>query len=340
MATIRDVAEKAGVSVATVSHVVNGSRRVSPEVKARVLKAIAALKYRRDGIARSLRMSQTRTIGLMISDISNPFFADFVRGIEDAVHARDPNYNLILCNSEEQEDKERRLFDVVLEKRVDGIVIVPAGGNRDYLNDLIGTGLPVVFADRFLPGLDADAVIVDNRDASFRLVTHLIRLGHRRIAALNAHLAATSIRERIEGYRDALEAAGIPFDERLVVTSRSRIEDAVVAGSEVLDLRPAPTAAFCTNNFMTLGLIRALSDRGLRCPEDMAVIGFDDFPWASTFRPRLTVVSQPSYALGQEAANLLFDRLLKKRTGPPVRLTLGTSLIIRESCGAHARVPA
>lgn len=334
MATIRDVALKAGVSSATVSHVINKSRNVSDDTRERVLAAVDSLKYRRDGIARSLRVSQTSTIGLIISDISNPFFADLVRGIEDAVHEHGHDYNIVLCNTEENDERERRSFDLVIEKRIDGLIMAPSGGNADYLKDLVGGSMPIVFVDRSLAGIDVDSVIVDNRDSAARLVKHLIGLGHRRIAAMEADLNATSIRDRVAGYREAMHEAGLPIEKDYVAKSLSTIDDAYASGLRLLDLKDRPTGIFCTNNFMTLGIVKALTERGLRCPEDVAVVGFDDFPWATAFHPRLTVVSQPSYAIGQEAAKLLFDRISKKRTGPAVKLVLGTTMIVRDSCGA------
>lgn len=334
MTTIKDVARRAGVSVATVSHVMNNSRAVSVEAREKVKAAIVALKYRRDGIARSLRVSQTGTIALMISDITNPFFADMVRGIEDCVHTRGKSFNILLCNTEENDDRERRALDMVLEKRIDGIIIVPTGGNAELLQDLVDNGLPIVLADRHLAGIQADAVVVDNRAASFAITDHLIRLGHRRIGALQAELAASSIRDRVAGYRDAVEAAGLSNDRRLVAGSHSSIEAAVAAGCALLDLRPAPTALFGTNNFMTLGLVRAALERGLRCPDDISIVGFDDFPWAASFQPRLTVIEQPSFAVGQEAAGLLLDRISRKRQGPSVTVTLQTRLIVRDSSRA------
>lgn len=333
MATIRDVASRAGVSVATVSHVVNDSRYVAPETKQRVVAAIAELNYRRDGIARSLRRSETGTIGVIISDITNPFFSDLVKGIEHTVHNLEDKMNLILCNTEEDEARERIYLDVLLEKRVDGLILAPAGGNEDFIARLVATGFPVVFVDRFLPGVAADSVLVDNRPAAERLVTHLIERGRRRIAVLRATLHANSIDERVEGYNRALAAAGIEADDQLVVDASSSIESAHEGGRRILGLDPLPDAVFCTNNFMTLGMMRALNEAGLECPRDMAIAGFDDFPWADSFRPRITAIEQPSFAMGEEAARLLRDRMKKIRTGPAVSIALETRLLERESSG-------
>lgn len=333
MPTILDVAKKAGVSSATVSHVINNSRFVAPATRERVLNAISSLGYRRDGIARSLRRSQTGTIGLIISDLSNPFFSDIIRGVEDTVYSYGQDYNVILCNTEENEEKERLYLDVLLEKRVDGIVMAPAGGNHAYLRDLAAGGFPIVFVDRWLPGINVDAVVVDNYDAAYRIVTHLIGLGHRRIAIMVAQLGSSAITERIEGYRAALAAAALPFNSDYVFRSTSSIDDGCAAGLRLLDTVPRPTATFGTNNFVTIGMMNALAQRGLRCPEDLAVVGFDDFPWASAFYPRLTTVAQPGYELGHTAADLLFQRIANKHTGPPGKTILSTTLRIRESCG-------
>jgi LacI family transcriptional regulator len=331
MATIHDVARAAGVSSATVSHVINNSRFVTPETRQRVVEAIERLRYRRDGVARSLRRARTSTIGVVISDITNPFFADLVRGIEDRVYGREGGFNIILCNSDEHPDRERMYLDVLQERRVEGLIIVPAGGNEAYIEELVLSGLPIVFADRFLEGVDADAVLVDNIDGAYRVTKHLADAGHRRIALLSAALAAVSMEERVEGYRRALEAAGLRFDPALVHSSRSSMEDARQAGHVLLDAPDPPTAVFCASNFMTLGMIQALSERGLRCPDDLAVAGFDDFPWAAAFSPRLTVLAQPAYSLGTEAVDLLFGRIEHSRIGRPVRKVLKGELIVRDS---------
>lgn len=333
MPTILDVAKMAGVSSATVSHVINNSRFVAPDTRNKVVDAISKLGYRRDGIARSLRRSQTGTIGLMISDITNPFFPDVVRGVEDTVYSHDQNHNLILCNTEESSDKERLYLDVLLEKRIDGIVMAPAGGNRDYLSALLADGVPIVFVDRRLEGLAVDAVVVDNDAAARRIVSHLVSLGHRRIAIVMAELRSSAIMERMDGYRAALDAAGLPFNPDYVFTSASSIEEACTAGLQLLDTHPRPTAVFATNNFMTIGIMQALTQRGLQCPADLAVVGFDDFPWASAFRPRLTTVAQPGYDLGRIATELLFQRVTKQLTGPPIIRVLHTTLHLRESSG-------
>jgi LacI family transcriptional regulator len=331
MANIRDVASRAGVSVATVSHVINESRFVAEDTKARVLAAIADLDYRRDGIARSLRRSHTGTIGAIISDITNPFFADLVKGIDHVVHSLPNRVNVMLCNTEEDPDKERAYLDVLMEKRVDGLIVAPAGDNGPYFKSLVEQAFPLVFVDRSLAGINADSVEVDNCGASDRAIRHLIDQGHRRIAVLKATLQANSIDNRLTGYEQAMADAGLEVLSELVVECASDVISAQAGGSKLLDLDPLPDAVFCTNNFMTLGMVRAIDARSLSCPEDIAIVGFDDFAWADAFRPRITAVAQPSIEMGEEAARLLMSRIDKTQIGPPVHKLLDTRLIVRES---------
>ncbi len=334
MPTIHDVARKAGVSSATVSHVINKSRYVAPKTRRKVLDAIETLQYRQNAVARSLRRNRTGTIGLMISDISNPYFSDLVRGVEDAVYEREDNCNLILCNTDENPEKERLYLEVLLEKRVDGLILAPVGGNIELLQELAKSNFPLVMVDRYVPDVSADSVVVDNRSAAFALTDHLIQLGHRRIAVIMAELSASSIEDRVDGYREAHKDAGIALDPNLFVHSNSNIESAKHAGATLLASESAPSAVFCTNNFMTLGMVRALNEFGIRCPEDIAIVGFDDFPLADVFHPPLTVAAQPAYEIGQEATKLLFDRVSRKGSRRATKRTLETSLLFRESCGS------
>jgi LacI family transcriptional regulator len=335
MTTILDVAKAARASTATVSHVLNGSRFVAAETKKRVEDAIRTLNYRPHGIARSLRRSRTGTIGVMVSDIANPFFADLVLGVEDVVHRDAGGYNFILCNTEENREKECMYFDVLSQKRIDGLILAPAGGNDEVIKDLMAQGLPLVCVDREIAGVQADTIVVDNRAAALTLVRHLVAIGHRRIAVLRARLNANSIDERVNGYVDALAEAGLTPRASDMAESASNVDDACRIASDLLKARDRPDAIFCTNNFMTLGAMRAIAEMGLRCPDDIAVAGIDDLPWTAGFRPRLTVIAQPGRAMGREAARLLLDRIAKRRTDAPVRTVLPTELHVRDSCGAN-----
>jgi LacI family transcriptional regulator len=333
IATIRDVANRAGVSGATVSHVINSSRTVLPETREKVLAAVAELAYRPHSIARSLRSSKTGTIGVIISDITNPFFADLVRGIEHALAVRDPQMNYILSNTDEDSRKEARYLDVLLERRVDGLIVAPVGGNERRLAEIISRGIPMVFVDRKLRQVEADTVLVDNFDGARRIVDHVIHLGRRRIGILVPMLHVNTIEERVAGYRESLAENGLAFDQSLVFESPSTIEAAYAAGCRMLASKARPDAVFCLNNFMTLGMFRAVHAAGLRCPEDIAIVGFDDFPWADSFHPQLTTVAMPSFSMGEEAVRVLLERLTKQRTGPAIKVVLGTEVLFRESCG-------
>jgi LacI family transcriptional regulator len=286
-------------------------------------------------VARSLRRNKTGTIGVVVADIGSSFFAELVRGIESAIQTIDPAFNYILSNTDEDAGRERKCIDVLLEKRIDGLILTPAGGNEAYLSDLAARPFPLVFADRALLGVDADTVAVDNVNASREIMRHLLSLGHRRIALLEACLRVTSINDRLAGYREALREAGLPFVPGLVIASRSEVAAAVEAGRQILALDPLPDSIYCTNDFMTLGMMRAIHAAGLNCPRDIAVAAFDDFLWADSFRPRLTVMAQPAFAMGESAVRLLIDRMSGRRAGPGVHLKLPTELRVRESCGAR-----
>ena len=329
MTTIRDVARAAGASTATVSHVINGSRFFAAETKARVERAIRDLKYRPHEVARNLRRSRTGAIGVMISDISNPFFAELVLGVEDVIHRDVGRYHFVLCNTEESAEKERMYLDVLAQRRVDGLILAPAGRNGGVVGRLMAEGLPVVCVDRVLAGLDADTIVTDNREAARGLVRHLVGAGRRRIAILKARLAANSIDERVEGYFEVLAASGLPRTG-LVAECESNIEAACQAALKLLRRPRRPDALFCTNNFLTLGAMRAIAEAGLVCPDDVAVAGVDDLPWTAGFRPRLTAVAQPARRMGREAASLLLDRIAKRLPVGPVHIVRPTELHIRE----------
>jgi LacI family transcriptional regulator len=332
MPTLHDVARAAGVSIATVSATINQSAYVSPELQARVHTAIKELGYHPDGIARSLKKRSTQTLGLIISDISNPFFTALVRGIEDAANAR--GYALILCNTDECLEKERGYIRLLWSRRVDGLIMAPAGAREDYQRSDLEGGIPLVFIDRKLSGISADAVVVDNVGGARQAVEYLLRLGHRRIAAITGLPHISTTHERIEGYRQALESAGLRVDPTLMVCGNSRLEGGYQAARTLLALPRRPTAFFATNNLMAIGLMRAVAECGLRCPVDLSVACFDDFEWASVFHPRLTTVAQPIYDMGVKAAELLFARLEGGRDGDPQEVILSPTLVVRDSCAA------
>jgi LacI family transcriptional regulator len=335
MPTLHDVAKAARVSIATVSATINQSAYVSPELQERVRKAIAEIGYHPDGIARSLKKRSTQTLGLIISDITNPFFTALVRGIEDAANAR--GYALILCNTDEHLEKEREYVRLLRSRRVDGMIMAPAGSVEDYHRFGLEVSTPFVFIDRKIPTVPADAVVVNNLGGAHQVVEYLLRLGHRRIGAITGLPHISTTHERIQGYRQALESAGLSVDPELLRGGNSRLEGGYQAGLALLALPRRPTAIFATNNVMAIGLMRVIAERGLRCPEDLSVACFDDFEWASVFHPRLTTVAQPTYDMGVKAAEVLFARLDGTLTGDPQEVVLSPSLVIRDSCGVPPR---
>jgi LacI family transcriptional regulator len=326
-----DVARLARTSVATVSAIVNGSARVSPELAARVREAIAAVGYRPDGIARSLKKGSTQTIGLLVTDITNPFFTAVVHSVEDAAQAR--GYSVFLCNSDEDIAEERTYLDLLLTRRVDGLILVPTGKAADYAGFGAGLRAPVVFIDRAIPGVAVDTVTVDNLRASQVAVEYLLRLGHRRIGIVTGlpHLSTSA--ERLKGYRRALRKAGIAIDPELVRQGDFRQEGALQAAQSLLALRSRPTAIFASNNLMAIGTMLAVRAAGLSCPEDVSLACFDDFEWAGVFHPRLTVLRQPTAEIGQRAMALLLERLGGAKNGAaPYHIALKAELVVRDSC--------
>lgn len=330
--SIATVAARAGVSKTTVSHVLNRTRFVHPETRAKVDDAIAELGYYPSTIARSLTTRKTATIAVLVSDISNPFFTAVVRGIEDGLQGDD--YQLIVCNTDEAPGKQERYLRALLAKRVDGMIIAPAGAPCAFLST-VTEHIPTLFIDR-RPPEGADSVLaIDNEGAARNAVLHLLDHGHCRIGIVVGLPHVSTSAERLAGYRLALAEREVPFDAGLVCEGNSRSTGGVDAVETLLLLKDKPTAIFAANNLMTLGVLQALSARALRCPEDVAVVGFDDHEWASCFTPPLTVVRQPTYQMGQIAAAALLAKVRREPDVPLARLE--AELIVRRSCGDHER---
>ncbi|MBC7099315.1 LacI family DNA-binding transcriptional regulator [Candidatus Bipolaricaulota bacterium] len=315
--------------MATVSHVINGTRPVSPETAAKVWQAIRELDYHPNAVARSLRTRTTHVIGVVVSDITNPFFATLVRGAEDAAIAA--GYSLIVCNSDEDPDKENLYVDMLRRRRMDGLLIAPVrDGGSPAIKALARRGMPFVFIDRRARDIRADAVLSDNVGGARMATQHLVERGHERIGIVLGIPGATTTEERYAGYRRALEEAGIPEDGRLVAYGEYRVRGGMRCAQEFLELNDPPTAIFSTNNLMTLGVLKALFSRRIRVPEEMAVVGFDDLEWAEMAHPPLTVVTQRPYEIGHRAAELLLERLGGYQ-GEPREVRVPVELIVRGS---------
>lgn len=307
MATIRDVAEEADVSVATVSHVINDTRYVSPELTDRVERVMEELGYHPNAVARSLKTQKTQTIGLLTSDLSNPFFSKTLRGVED--RALEESHSLIVCNTDEMLEKEKLYLDVLTQRKIDGLVIAPTGKSDEELTALQEHNISLVFIDRQVEGIDADAVLSDNISGAKAATNHLIKYGHSRIGIILGLKSVSTSKERLEGYREALREEGIHYEPSLVRRGQSQVDSGVEAAKNLLSLSNPPTAIFSTNNLMTIGAMQGIQQSEKSCPDEISLVGFDDFEWASTFRPRLTTVAQNPYLIGSKAADLLFERI-------------------------------
>lgn len=333
--TMRDVAERAGVSVTTVSHVINETRPVSDELRDRVRSAMDQLGYRPNRLARSLRQGRTYTIGMIVPDSANPFFAEMARHVEDATFSH--GYSLILCNSDGDLDKERFYVRRLAEKQVDGILFIAAGGGGDHIEPLLKRRIPVVLVDRILPHVAVDAVLTDNRGGGCIATQHLLDLGHRRIACIAGPSDVTPSGERVAGYRQALQDAGAAVDEGLIVRGGFDYESGYRAAGQLLSRSPRPSAIFACNDLMAVGAISAAVRMGLRVPDDVSIMGFDDVRLASFTVPLLTTVRQPKQEMGVLAATLLLARI-EDPDLPPQRHLLETSLIVRQTTAAPSTV--
>ncbi|MGZ9706493.1 LacI family DNA-binding transcriptional regulator [Pseudomonas sp. GNP013] len=330
MVTMDDVASRAGVSTSTVSHVLNGTRKVSPATVLAVQQAIQALGYIPNTLARSLARSSTSTIGVAISALSNHYFSETVHAIE--TECAKHGFMMLFVDTHDDPEQELRVITALHHRRVDGIVLAPSNGSM-ALEYLRANRIPAVLVDRMMSG-QFDQIGVENTQATQGLIAHLIEHGHRRIGFIAGRPGFSTTDERVEGYKAALQAAGLPFDPQLLVNGGSNTEPARLATVQLLALDSPPTAIMAGNNLMTLGAMHALRDAGLQVPTQMALVGFDDFDWADFFVPRLTLIAQPVQALGTRAVNLLLQRMATPGA-PPQSVRLTPSLQVRNSCGCH-----
>lgn len=333
-ASIKQVADHAGVSIATVSRAFADPQAVSEELRLRVQEAARLLSYRPSRAARTLRAGTSQAVGVVIPDLQNPFFTTVVRGI-DAVLQR-AGYTLLLASSDDDLARERNILQTLRADGVAGIILVPLNAARNSYRELLGPPVHVVAIDRSPSSLRADLVTVDNVQGTRLGVAHLVALGHREVALLGGPSRHSTAREREQGYEDALRAAGLPVRPDLVYRGDFRERGGYEGIQALMALPRRPTAVFVANNLMTLGAFRALHEAGIRIPEEIALVGFDDMPWATSLNPPLTAVSQPSQEIGSSAADLLLDRIA--RPDRAIRhLILETTLVVRASCGASRR---
>ncbi|MER5614486.1 LacI family DNA-binding transcriptional regulator [Streptomyces sp. NPDC057575] len=331
MTSIKDVAAQAGVSVATVSRVLNSHPSVSPDARTRVLAAVDALGYRPNAVARSLRTDQTRTLGLVISDVLNPYFTELARFVEE--EARALGYSVIIGNADERPELQDHHVRTLLDRRIDGLLVSPADGDSPLMADVARAGTPMVFVDRWMPGVDVPVVRADGRHAIRDLVAHLYALGRRRLAIIAGPAATTTGDERVEAFREALRAHELGLPEVYIGQGDFQADSGRRVTERFLALPEPPEIVFAADNLMALGALDAIRAAGLRVPQDIGLAAFDDIPWFVHTDPPITAIAQPTGELGRAAVRALVD-IVEGRS--PQSVTLPARLVVRRSCGEPA----
>ena len=334
MSTIRDVARRANVSTMTVSRVVNRKGYVRPETQRRVEAAIAELGYVPNTLARSLRFKRTKTLALVLTDITNPFFTTLARGVEDV--ASDQGFNVIFCNTDESEREQTQYLTVLVQKQVDGVLLVPATSSAAPIDFLQQHGIPVVVLDRRVPAARVDIVRCDSQGAACTLTNHLLALGHRRIALLSGPAEVSTASDRVAGFRQAFGEAGLAPAEELILLGGYTVESGRQMAEQALAAGERPTAVFAANNFIAIGAYQALRNAGFSVPADLSLVSFDDLAPTVGLDPFLTVVTQPADQMGRCATELLLRRLTQNGDGAPEEVLLPTALIVRRSTAPRA----
>ena len=337
--TMRQIAERAQVSIGTVSHVVNGTARVRPKLRVRVLETIRSLGFQPSALAQGLRLNRTKMLGMIIPDITNPFFPGVVRGAEDVAFKH--SYRLILCNTDNDPAKEASYLAELRSFRAAGLLIIPAAGSSLASDILPGTpgNPPVVCLDRCPEGWTGDAVVVANELGAYGATKYLIQCGHRHLAVITGPALLANAVERLNGFKRALREAHLPLAPEFIQEAAFNTRSGFQTAKRLLRMLPRPTAIFACNDLMALGVLRAAHELRLRCPEDLSLVGFDNLEFCEYTSPALTSVYQPDYQLGATAAGLLLERI-KGLQDKPKRILLETELKVRNSVLPLAPVPA
>lgn len=334
MATMKEVANEAQVSIATVSRVINKSGYVSPDLEERVQDAMKRLAYLPSSLARSLRMQETRTIGVLILRLDQSFFSTLAYAIEKSLFARD--YRTLICSAEEDGDKERSYVDMLLRQRVDGVVIVPTGHSAQALQPLINAGTPIVMVDRDLKELNVSRVFTDNVGGAYLGMKHLLDLGHRRISVIGTPAYSEPMMDRVRGIEKAVADSGLKIaPEKFISDTMEQFEMGFLTAKKLLSAKTRPTAIFALTDVIASGVMHAAAQLNLKIPDDLSVMGFDNIPMSQFSIPALTTVSQPIYEMGQVAADLLLQTIVGD-VNTPETITLDTELIIRQSTAPPA----
>jgi len=327
---IKVIAEKAGVSTATVSRVLSGFPGVREKTKKKVMKITSELNYEVDGIARSLRQKKTFKIGVIVGNVLSQFYTVLAKSIEDI--ANKYGYSVILCNGDDDPEKELNYLKVLRSSRVDGIIIVPTGKNVGYINNLLQSNIKIVLVDRLIEGVDCDAVLVDNEKGAYTAVKYLIDKGYKKIAIIDGLIDVTTGKERLKGYLRALNENNISRNDDFIKIKDFKKRSGIMFANELLENKNKPEAIFVANLDLTLGALLSIKSLGLKIPDDIAVIGFDDSDWAQILESPLTTISQPVYDLGTTAAEMLIKNIENDNSKKEkLIVTLNTKLIERDS---------
>lgn len=331
-ANLKTVAHIAGVSIATVSRVLNNDPVVKGETRLAVENAIKSCGYQPNRVAQRLRSTvrSRKLIGLLIPDIQNPFYVDVIRGIEEYAYSHG---SAVLIGNFSQDAKREKLYiDILRSESVDGFIVAPSNSMDRYVKELINEGNAVVCIDRGLIDFSVDIVKSDNERGAFRATEHLINVGHRRIAHITGDPSIPTTQERVAGYKAALQKHGLPVDESIILGKASNFKSGVEIANQLLALPDRPTAIFTANNLLTLGALESILSHGLKIPEEIAIVGFDDVYWATSLNPPLTAVKQFGFEIGQRAIELLYQRILNPAR-VPINVEIKTELMVRKSCG-------
>jgi DNA-binding LacI/PurR family transcriptional regulator len=332
--TIYDVAKKAGVSIATVSNVVNGTGKIGDKTKLKVLEIMKEINYRPSVVASALMGKSTYTIGLLIPDISNPFFAEIARSVEDRGH--ELGFNLVICSTDNNPKKEAQYLSLLKQKSVDGIILGTGLRNDITLKELQEENVPIAVIARETTSITANSVLVDDYSGGYQATSHLIELGHERIAVIAEDLNVMSSRERVRGYKQALEEKGLNVDEKYILVSDFTVEDGKKITHQLLDSDNPPTAVFACNDMLAIGVIQAARDKGYNIPEKLSVVGFDNTILATVTDPPLTTVAQPILEMGHQVVDLLIQEIKEKKKVKK-RIMLSPDLIVRKTTSVPSK---
>jgi len=341
--TIQDVAHLARVSVATVSALLNGSAFVSAALAERIRDAMAVLDYHPDRVARSLRTGKTHAIGMVVPDVTNPFYPEVIRGVEQA--AQRAGYSIVLVNSNEDPEQERRGLQTLISMRIDGVLIACCDSSNSIFDLVSRYQTPAVFLDRVPSNPSAMRISTDNFKAGWLGTRHLIDLGHERIAIVAGRAALSPHAHRIEGFRKAMQEAGLAVRDEYFRTGSLSSVTGYEIGKQLLELKRKPTAIFCTNNKTLLGVVRALAECKVKCPDEVSILGFDDFAWTENFHPKLTTIVQPTEELGRRGTEMLLEHIQvrdnEQNETPPFRdpVLMEPELRVRESTAPPPEIP-